>query len=228
MKAHFFQHVAFEGPGYIADWLAQHGYSIAITHFYEPGYQLPDLAAIDVLIIMGGPMSVYDDVLYPWLTAEKAFITSAIAAGKKVLGICLGAQLIALCSGAAVRQAPAKEIGWFPVYTTEEAPEWWKQLMRSGSVVLHWHGDRFDIPDQAINLAWSDANTNQAFLLGNNVLGLQFHAEATAATLENMVAHCREELQPAAYIQGENILLAPAQPVQQANELMAVILQKLL
>lgn len=227
MKAHFFQHVPFEGPGYIADWLEENGYSVDITHFYMPVYQLPELENIDVLVIMGGPMNVYEDAEYPWLVEEKAYITNAIAAGKKVLGVCLGAQLIALCCGAKVTKAPVKEIGWYPVYATDQAPDWWKELLAGGPTVLHWHGDRFDIPANALNLAVSDANDNQAFLLNNNVLGLQFHAEATTASLEDMVSHCREELQPADYIQDEYTLLEGTQPVQQANELMAAILRKI-
>lgn len=227
MRIHCFQHVSFEGLGSIADWLVANNHSISYTPFYAPVYTFPELSEIDALIIMGGPMSVYDDQAYSWLAEEKAFITAAIKAGKKILGICLGAQLIALCCGAGVHTAPYKEIGWFPVHATKEAPDWFKQLLTDSPVVFHWHGDQFDIPAGAVNLAYSEANTNQAFLIGNQVLGLQFHAEITTASLNSLVVNCWQELRPDQYIQVEDIIIHPQQPFTAANEIMAVILSNL-
>ena len=114
MRAHYFQHVPFEGLGSIEPWLQKAGYEITSTRFYE-STELPDLKTIEVLIVMGGPMSVNDEDKFPWLVAEKQFIRDAIAKRKPVLGICLGAQLIASTLGAIVYSNQEKEIGWFPI-----------------------------------------------------------------------------------------------------------------
>jgi GMP synthase-like glutamine amidotransferase len=155
MNVHYFQHVSFEGPGYITTWLTEQGHNITATLFFERQYRLPDLSEIDALIVMGGPMSVYDDHLYPWLQEEKAFIEDAIEAGKKVLGICLGAQLAALCLGTFVPTALQKEIGWYPVQPAPEAVKiapGISALLAEQPVVFHWHGDKFDIPYGVMNL----------------------------------------------------------------------------
>lgn len=228
MKAHILQHVPFEGPGYIATWLAAHNYTQSCTRFYEADYQLPEPESVDVLVVMGGPMGVYDDAVYPWLTAEKAFIASVIAAGKKVLGICLGAQLIAVCTGGTVDKAPVKEIGWFPVQATQQSPGWWKELVKTVPAFFHWHGDKFTIPEKATDLAYSAANTRQAFLLGDNVLGLQFHAEVTPADVAEMLAHGKAELQKAAFIQEGRDILAATNHTVAVNRMLEALLDRLL
>ncbi|WP_218188034.1 type 1 glutamine amidotransferase [Desulfosarcina cetonica] len=114
MRAHYFQHVPFEGLGSIQDWLETAGYTVTATRFFEP-WTLPALEEIDFLVVMGGPMSVNDTDQFDWLVAEKQFIHDAVMAGKAVLGICLGAQLIASALGARVYPNPVKEIGWFPI-----------------------------------------------------------------------------------------------------------------
>lgn len=226
MKAHILQHVPFEGPGYIGTWLSAHDYTLSFTRFYETDYQLPTPESVDVLVVMGGPMGVYDEAIYPWLTAEKAFITRVITAGKNVLGICLGAQLIAACTGATVDKAPLKEIGWFPVQATPASPLWWKELVQSVPAFFHWHGDRFAIPEGAVDLAYTEGNSNQAFLLGNKVLGLQFHAEVTPADVAEMVKHGREELQKAPFIQNEAEILAAVHHATVVNKMLAELLER--
>jgi GMP synthase-like glutamine amidotransferase len=232
MKIHCFQHVSFEGPAYISDWLTQNNYCTNYTNFYKPGYTIPALSEVDVLIVMGGPMSVYDDHLYPWLAEEKAFITEAIKAGKKILGICLGAQLIALCCGARVKAARCREIGWFPVHPTNEpgTPAWFSELFAASPKLLHWHGDQFEIPEGAVNLAYSEANTNQAFMIGNHILGLQFHAEVTRSSITGLIDHCKQDIMPThhPYTQGIGIIIHREQPVEQANALMAAILKQMI
>ena len=120
MRIHYFQHIAFEGLGMIHEWAQRRGCDLSCTTFYESGWKILDLQSYDALIIMGGPMGVYDERDYPWLSAEKTHIRAAIDAGKPVLGICLGAQLIAAALGAKVSSMPNKEIGWFPVAITDE------------------------------------------------------------------------------------------------------------
>ena len=139
MKVHYLQHVFFEGLGYIENWLTKNNHTISSTRFYEHGYRLPEAENIDVLIVMGGPMGVYDEDRFPWLKEEKTFIRNCIQSGKKVLGICLGAQLIADCLGAKVDKAAHKEIGWFPVTPTEECKQlvWFYELFKGNPTVFH-------------------------------------------------------------------------------------------
>ena len=231
MNVHYFQHVSFEGPGYINTWLQAQGHTLSATHFFEDAYTLPDLSAIDVLIVMGGPMSVYDDHLYPWLQEEKAFIEDAIQAGKKVLGICLGAQLAALCLGAYVPTSLRKEIGWHPVYPTaesEKAAPGIRKLFEQQPMVFHWHGDKFDIPYGGYELAYSEANSNQGFIYKGHVLGLQFHPEITAANLALMLQYGGNELVAGDYIQDAATIRAGARYIEAGNQLMGQILDRFL
>ncbi len=178
----------------IADWAQMKEYKIAVTKFYEND-AIPDLSAYDALVVMGGPMSIHDEAIYPWLADEKKHISNAINAGKRILGICLGAQLIADVLKAKVFPAPAKEIGWFPIAWRDEAMG--NKLLsgiNAAMNVFHWHGEQFTIPDGAIHLASSKACTNQAFLYKERVLGLQFHLEMDEASIENIIKNCTNEL----------------------------------
>lgn len=227
MHVHYFQHVSFEGLGIIEDLLLAQGHTLSATRFYEPAYALPEPAAIDALIVLGGPMGVYDDREYPWLAAEKAFLKQCLLGGKKILGICLGAQLLAVCLGAAVRPAGHKEIGWFPVAPTEAcgSSPWFYELFRDRPVVFHWHGDAFDAAGTGSpNLLDSPASGNQAFAQGNDVIALQFHLEATAETVRDMLLNGAAELSPSAFVQDEETLVEGVT----RHGLGAVILEKLL
>lgn len=197
MKIQYFQHVPFEGPAGIRLWADQSGQELAATRLFkdEP---LPDIEKTDALVIIGGPMSVHDENQFPWLQREKAFIRECIKREKKVLGICLGAQLIADVLGAKVVPMIQKEIGWFPLRWTEEAinhPIF--NGMPRQQTVLHWHGDRFDIPDGARHLATSKACDTQAFLYKDHVLGLQFHLEMAKISLEALIDNSEQELKSA-------------------------------
>jgi GMP synthase-like glutamine amidotransferase len=206
MRAHYLQHVPFEGLGSIEPWLAAAGYEITETPLFETP-SLPDPAKIDFLIVMGGPMSVNDENSHPWLVGEKKFIRNCIEAGKPVLGVCLGAQLIASAMGAGVYRNPAKEIGWFPI---RAVPGVEGEAFRfpSSIEVFHWHGETFDLPSGAVRLAKSEGCENQAFQLGRSVIGLQFHLETTPESARKLVENCREELIPAAYVQSEAAILS--------------------
>ena len=209
MRAHYLQHVAFEGLGSIENWLEETGYEVSHTQFFNEE-SLPKLEDIDLLIVMGGPMSVYDESEYPWLKEEKAFIRRAIEAKKRVLGICLGAQLISVAMGAEVMQNPLKEIGWFPVEAVEsEESSIFK--FPDKIEVFHWHGETFSLPKGAVRLAKSTACENQAFQIGNNVIGLQFHLETTALSAQSIVENCRDELVEGTYIQSEAEILSATQ-----------------
>ena len=223
MRAHYLQHVPFEGLGSIRPWLLDAGYKITSTKLFELS-EFPDIAAIDLLIIMGGPMSVNDDSEYPWLSVEKDFIRSAIGANKPVLGVCLGAQLIASTMGASVYQNHTKEIGWFPVEGAKKGPASLFNFPPS-SRVFHWHGETFDLPSGATLLATSVGCKNQAFQIGRTVVGLQFHLETTPKSAKEIVSNCREELIPSQYVQSEKEILSVAPDIYNSiNQLMANVL----
>jgi len=205
MRAHIFQHLSFEGPGNIQPWLRDHGFDITFTIFSEKEL-FPAISEIDFLVIMGGSMSVNDEDKYPWLIKEKHYIREFIANGKPVLGICLGAQMIASALGAKVYPMPHKEIGWFPVRGVPINHKSSFQFPASFTP-LHWHGETFDLPEGAVLLASSEACKNQAFQLGDNVLGIQFHPEASRETVEDFVFHFKKELVPGRFIQSEEMIL---------------------
>ena len=201
MRIHCFQHVPFEGLGNIEEWITARRHSLSATSFYNND-ALPEQSAIDWLIIMGGPMGAYEENLYSWLAAEKKFIGEAIDAGKKVLGICLGAQLIASALGARVYPNAYKEIGWYPVHLTKEGREAAEfQGFPAEFPVFHWHGDTFDLPAGAIHLAESSACRNQAFIYREKVLALQFHLDVRKENVEEWVRTGVAELGNAPYIQ---------------------------
>jgi GMP synthase (glutamine-hydrolysing) len=189
MQLHYLQHVPFEGPGTIREWATDQGHDLTGTHLYD-GESLPDLDTFDWLIIMGGPMGVHDTDEYPWLTAEKELIRVAVDADKVVVGICLGAQLVAEALGGRVYEADTSEIGWFPVEATAEAVEspLFADLGETYEV-FHWHGDTFDLPEGATRMAQTDACANQAFVYGDRVVGLQFHLESSPATVDEIIEH---------------------------------------
>ena len=187
MRIHYVQHVPFEGPGNIERWAADRGHELTGTHLYN-NESLPRLNEIDWLIIMGGPMSVHDTGNYPWLTDEKVFIRGAIHAGKVVVGICLGSQLIAAALGADVYEADEKEIGWFPVEATDAATD--SPIfadLGDEYDVFHWHGDTFNLPEGATRMARTDACANQAFVYDDRVVGLQFHLESSPETVDEIL-----------------------------------------
>lgn len=202
LRIHYFQHVAFEGLGNIETWALLHGHQLTATRFYAQDL-LPDLANIDWLVVMGGPMGVYDEAQHAWLAAEKTFIRQAIDAGKTLLGVCLGAQLIAEVLGAKVYPNTQKEIGWFDIQATPQAaqnPVW--ASVPPTLKVFHWHGDTFELPPHTQHLAFSAACQQQAYAHENGkILGLQFHLEATEKLLQMMLENGQNELTAAPFVQ---------------------------
>ncbi|HTR31605.1 MAG TPA: hypothetical protein VMH27_20175 [Puia sp.] len=184
MRFHVIQHVAFETAGLLGELIRERGHSLQVTALWD-GSTLPEVTDFDVLIIMGGPMSVHDEAEFPWLAGEKALIGKAIGGGKKVLGICLGAQLIAEVCGSKVYPAGQKEIGWWPVKLPDG----------TSTIFFHWHGETFDLPPSAELLASTDVCVNQAFRIGDRVLGIQFHPEVTVEIIRGMIGHEGWELE---------------------------------
>lgn len=219
MRAHYFQHDPAEGLGSIETWLQHQGAEISVTRWYEPDTAMPVLDGIDLLIIMGGPMSVNDEEQLPWLVSEKALVRQAVSQGSAILGICLGAQMIASALGARIYPNHCREIGWFPV--TSVAPAATDAFpFPAEAMVLHWHGETFDLPSGAIQLARSAGCEHQAFQLGERVIGLQFHPEATPEVINGFLAGAGDlpvepyvatapqiAATPASYFSGSAVLL---------------------
>jgi GMP synthase-like glutamine amidotransferase len=202
MNIHWLQHVPFEGLGSIEKWAGKMGHTFSCTRLFA-GDPLPQHIQFGMLVIMGGPMGIYDEQEYPWLITEKSFVQTAIEVGKPVLGICLGAQLIADVLGARVSANTQKEIGWFPVTRTNLIPDGLMGILPENQTVFHWHGDTFDLPAGAVHLYASNACRNQAFLYKDRVLALQFHLETTFESGIPLIQNCRTELVPGPSIQTE-------------------------
>lgn len=227
LRIHYLQHVPFEGLGYIKDWGEQNNHSLSSTKFYED-WKLPGFSDFDWLIVMGGPMSVNDYAEYPWLKKEKEFILKTIEAGKTVIGICLGSQLLASALGSKIYRNPKKEIGWFPLSKTIEAKQ--HRLLTNlpeTFTSFHWHGDTFDLPKGAIHLLQTQSCKHQSFFYKERVLGIQFHLETTPATLQAMIQNCKHELIPEKFIQSEKEILQQVNLCSNSNQYLASILSKL-
>jgi GMP synthase-like glutamine amidotransferase len=227
MRVHYLQHVSFEGLSSIEPFLRAKGHELTATHLYQ-GDALPAIDAFDWLIVMGGPMGVCDYEDYPWLAGEKQCITSAIEAGKIVLGICLGAQLIADALGATVSKNGHREIGWFNLSSTADAKNTiLSDALPENAEVFHWHGDTFGIPDGATALVSSEACQNQGFILNDRVVGFQFHLETTEESASALIEHCRDELDGSKYVQSEQTMLSQPEKFQAINQIMFSVLNKL-
>lgn len=186
------RHVPFEDLGILAPVLADRGYSV---RYLEAGVDAIDSATVanaDLVVILGGPIGVYETGRYPFLEPELRAIAQRLRQDKPTLGICLGAQLMAAALGADVVSTGRAEIGYAPLTLTQQGQD--SVLSAVGSVpVLHWHGDQFAIPEGAARLAETPGFPNQAFALGPRILGLQFHLEADSAQIERwLIGHACE------------------------------------
>ena len=194
-------HVPFEDAANLGVWAAQRGHTVEAVHVYA-GQALPAAGDVDGVFVMGGPMNIYEQAEHPWLAAEKCLLAECVEAGKILLGVCLGAQLLADVLGGKVMQNAQKEIGWYEVTRTEAAGRSpLADVLPERFWAFHWHGDTFAIPPGATLLASSQACANQAFLYGDRILGLQFHLEYTADSIEKMLTHCADELTDGPHIQ---------------------------
>lgn len=222
---HCFQQVAVEGLGCIAQWVEKKDCALSYTTFYDNPV-LPSIDDFDCLVVMGGPMSVYEEEKYPWLVDQKRLIREAVLSDKKVLGICLGSQFIAAALGAEVYPGANKEIGWFPLQLSDDGR---MSVLKSidAETVFHWHGDTFDIPEGARLLASSVATPHQAFIYGDNALALQFHLEVTDESLDGMVSTFADHLAPDEFVQSGETILARKDIISRNNQLMFDILDEL-
>lgn len=186
------RHVCFEDLGLLDGVLRERGYQIDSLDVGVDDVTVGALEEPDLLVVLGGPIGVYETDSYPFLVDERNAIAARLSTGKATLGVCLGAQLMAVALGAEVHPAGGKEIGYGPLTLTSEG----RQSVLApldGVPVLHWHGDEFAIPAGAARLAETPGFPNQAFSLGETVLGLQFHIEADSTRLEQwLIGHANE------------------------------------
>lgn len=226
MNIHYIMHASFEGLGSMESYFNSEKYNLSSSLLYEKDYTFPAIEEIDWLIIMGGPMGVYDTEDYPWLVPEKAFIKSAIDAGKIVVGVCLGAQLIADVLGAKVYKNKHREIGWFNLTRSSKAiNSKLRNIFPQKVNTFHWHGDTFDLPENALLLVSSEACINQAFSINNRIFGFQFHFEATLEFAESLLVNCANELDGSEYVQSRELILSDRENYDKINAIMNDILR---
>jgi GMP synthase-like glutamine amidotransferase len=229
LRIEIMQHVAFEGLGSMEAWFGGRGHGLRYTRLYagELPMELEGRGSPpDWIVVMGGPMGVHDEAEFPWLLSEKRALEAALKRGAAVLGVCLGAQLLAHVLGAEVSRNPDKEIGWFPVdLAAEAAKTWLGRAFPPRFTPFHWHGDTFSLPAAAVALGGSAACKNQGFLYRENVLGLQFHPEITADALSGLIRNCGDELAVAGtargrFVQDENGLRSGLGAAPELNAMM--------
>ncbi|KXS41310.1 MAG: GMP synthase [Methanolobus sp. T82-4] len=224
MRIHCLQHLEFETLGNINQWILSRGHTLSKSMPYA-GDSFPDTDDFDLLVIMGGLMSVYQEDGFSWLKAEKEFVKRCLDTGKAVFGICFGAQMLAEILGSKVTKNRYKEIGWHKVRLTAE-----KEIsdLLSGFpdefTAFQWHGDTFDLPGKAIRLFESDACREQGFIYGGNVLAVQFHPEVDGKCIHGLVKNCSTDLVDGRYIQNEGYIISRKDFIEGSASLMFSIL----
>lgn len=225
MKIIAFKHFSFDDEYALASWAKDRGHTLTVR---DPanGIDPKWLEDNDCLVILGGPMSVYQEEKHRWLIEEKQFVKQAIQMNKKVLGICLGAQMLAEVLGSKVYRNKVKEIGWHSVQRTKETHPWFDEMPQQFHS-FQWHGDTFDLPSGSKWLAFSEGCRNQAFSFGENVLALQFHLETTPACIEQMLTRWTSEIVPAPFIQTADEIRERAQQSKISFSLLHRILDRI-
>ncbi|MDB5106648.1 MAG: Glutamine amidotransferase class-I [Fibrobacteres bacterium] len=233
LRVQVFQHVPFEGLGSMEPWFRERGHSLSHVRLFAGESAQGPGPQPDWIVVMGGPMGVHDEAAYPWLREEKRALEAAVKRGAAVLGICLGAQLLAHALGAQVSPNREKEIGWYPVDLSPEAAKTWLgRVFPPRFTPFHWHGDTFGIPRGAVALGRSEACSHQGFLYGDNALALQFHPEVTAESLSGLMEHCGSELATAGtskgrHVQDADTLRAGLANAKELNAMMAQACERL-
>lgn len=221
-KVAIFQHADGEWIGSMRHWFADKPFQLT-TYRLDQDDPLPSVAEFDWLLIMGGPMSTYDETNYPWLISEKQLIREAIEADKTVLGICLGSQLIASALGARVYPNSQQEIGWYPVNKTDLEATWMPDDLQP----LSWHGDCFELPENTCSFAHSVITASQGFYYGKRIWALQFHLEVEPGTVEAFLALESHPLPKTDYVQNESMLMDNTDQLKQSQQAMFALLDVL-
>lgn len=224
MRLHYIQHVPFEDLANMEVWARKKGHSISCTRLFNDE-DLPGIDNFDWLIILGGPMNIYEEEKYPWLVREKRFISEIIAGNKVVLGICLGAQLIADVLGGRISRNKYTEIGWYPVTLTTDPAVF--NGFPGNFIAFHWHRDTFEIPVGGVGFAESKGCSNQGFVYKDRVIGLQFHIEYSQKSIEQMLQNCGDEIVEGMYIQEQDEILAGANNLKETNRILNLFLNNM-
>jgi len=228
MHIHYFQHNHFEDLGYIGEWAKSNKISTSVTRFdLKP--ELPLLQDFDWLVIMGGAMGVNDSDQYPWILSEIEFIKAAIQAGKIVIGICLGSQMIASALGARVYKNSEPEMGFWPVKFSQAAKR--DCVFRHFPTeldVMHFHFDTFTLPEGAVAMAESSVTPVQAFRFGKNVFALQFHSELTESNTPTFIKELASEIIPGLFVQNPEEMLQKTDCCRLNNEIFVKVLNEIL
>jgi GMP synthase-like glutamine amidotransferase len=237
LRLHVFQHVPFEGLGALESFFTARGASIATTRFFF-GEKPPTPENFDMLVVLGGPMGVYDEDRHSWLREEKSALRAALDSGKPVLGLCLGAQLMSDVLGGKVTKNKNREIGWWPV---EKLPGLERDPIAScfpgRFTTFHWHGDTFSIPPKATSLFRSEGCEHQGFAWGPTpgrptAVGLQFHPEITPPAIAAWLAESLKEgggdLKPGPYVQAPEAMAGGPEDFEANNAWMSALCEKLL
>ncbi len=220
MRICFFQHVEFETPGTMINIAYRYGFDVEVIHLFDNDH-LPGIEEFDLLVILGGPMNIYDEKNFPFLKQEKDFIRKSITANKMILGMCLGAQLIADILGADIYKNNKKEIGWFSVKPNRHTESDFLDLFPEEKLpAFHWHSDTFDLPVGALQLFSSEATLNQGFMFGEKVLALQFHWEITPESINNLIQNDSENLLSEKFVQSTKEMLNAFENFNKAEQLM--------
>lgn len=227
MRVHIIEHMDLLGLGSIHQWLGETDQLVTSTRVHK-GECLPDPSEFDLVILLGGLMSVYEENKYPWLKTEKQWLKNVIDSGKHVLGICLGAQLIASALGAEVRQHTYNEAGWWPVAFHPHARK--HPFLRDVVIpefFFQFHQDTFELPDKAVLLAGSMACTRQMFSVNNQVLGLQFHPEFTPESVQYIAKHLHPSLKEGPFIQSPEAMLSSWQNCRASQKFLFSMLRNI-
>ncbi|MBN1294642.1 MAG: type 1 glutamine amidotransferase [Candidatus Latescibacteria bacterium] len=228
MKVHYLQHVAFEGPAGMVTWIKDRHHDLTGTLLFCGGI-LPSPDDFDMLAVLGGPMGVSDEDRYPWLVPEKHFIEKTVSKNKIVLGICLGAQLIAQVLGASVYPNDVPEMGWYPVSLTgdgKKSPIF--SSLPGQFIAFHWHNDTFSIPPGSTITAKTGSCVNQAFEYNKSTFGLQFHLESTKESVGGLVENCKDDIVPGPFVQKPEIMILSESNFKMINTYMITFLDSII
>lgn len=226
MRIHCIKHEPFEGLGCIENWIIRNQHELSYTSTYL-NQSMPADCSFDMIIIMGGTATLYNSLNEMWFLEEKEFLENCIKNKKKILGICLGSQILATILGSKVYPGKAKEIGWFPVgFNLNDNHK--LSFLPESIKTFHWHGDTFDIPDGAVKLASSEITPNQGFIYDDRVFALQFHSEMTRSSLKTIIEALGKELvHEDDFVQNAEQILSRKELIEANNLLMYKLLDYL-